>query len=120
MSASLTIYGIKQCNSVKKTWDWLDARQVPYHFVDFKKNPPTAALVAALLAAYPWNRVVNTRGTTWRQLDETQRSEMNADTARQIMLTKPSIIKRPIIERGSQYWLGFDETLLEQLITGSI
>ncbi|MEJ2042158.1 MAG: arsenate reductase [Reinekea sp.] len=112
----LKIYGIKNCDTIKKTLKWFDSQQASYEFVDYKKQPPNETLVTQFLNSHDWDTVVNKRGTTWRKLDEQTKASMDAKNALMLMQEQPSIIKRPIIEKDGQFWIGYDEKLFEQLI----
>jgi len=108
--AIMKVYGITNCNTVKSARAWLDARGQRYEFVDYKKAPPTPALLVRWCAAFGWESVINRRGTTWRMLDaKVQNAIKDEKSAIALMLAKPSIIKRPIVESGKIFLLGFDE-----------
>ncbi len=107
----MKVYGIANCNTVKSARAWLDTHRHAYEFVDYKKTPPTSALLARWCAAFGWENVLNRRGTTWRMLDaRAQNAVKDEKSAIALMLAKPSIIKRPIVESGRTLLLGFDET----------
>jgi Spx/MgsR family transcriptional regulator len=106
----MKVYGIANCNTVKAARAWLDTHGQSYEFVDYKKTPPTPELLARWCAALRWENVLNRRGTTWRMLDPTVRNRVRDEkSAIALMLAKPSIIKRPIVESGKAVLLGFDE-----------
>jgi arsenate reductase len=112
----MKIYGIKNCDTMKKTLRWFDTNNATYEFVDYKKSPPTEALAKAFLKAHSWEIIVNKRGTTWRKLDEETKDSMDQQKAVALILEHPSIIKRPIIENDGQFFVGYDESTFEQLI----
>lgn len=112
----LKIYGIKNCDTIKKTLRWFDAQGVDYQFVDYKKEPPTSELASAFLGAHNWEIIVNKRGTTWRKLDDDTKNTMDQKAALALIQEQPSIIKRPIIEKNGQFWVGYDESQFEQLV----
>ncbi len=94
----LTVYGIPNCNSVKKARAWLTEHGVSYAFHDFKKQGVPADLLPRWLAAVGWEKLLNRQGTTWRKLDEATRvAVMNDATATALMLAHPSVIKRPVV-----------------------
>lgn len=104
------VYGIKNCSTVKKALDWLDAHGVAYEFQDFKKWGVAEERLAAWADALGWEALVNKRGTTWKQLDaEVQNSVVDAASAFPVLMEKTSMIKRPVVEVGDQVILGFDE-----------
>lgn len=111
----IKIYGIKNCDTIKKTLKWFTANELPYEFIDYKKTPPDQALAETFLAHFAWDVVINKRGTTWRKLDEQTKSSMDSDVAIQLIQEQPSIIKRPIIENNGQFQIGYDEGQFEQL-----
>jgi Spx/MgsR family transcriptional regulator len=109
-SVALKVYGIVNCNTVKAARAWLDARELAYEFVDFKKTPPTAELLASWCRAFGWEAVLNRRGTTWRQLPPAAQAKVRDEkSAIALMIGKPTAIKRPVIEDGSTRLIGFDE-----------
>jgi len=106
----ITVYGIKNCNTVKSALDWLKSHQVAYDFHDYKTKGIDEQRLRQWEKQVGWEKLVNKRGTTWRQLDEsTQQSVKDAASAIQLMIEKTSVIKRPLIERDGQVIvLGFD------------
>ena len=107
----MILYGIKNCNTVKSAIDWLIKNKIQFEFHDYKKSGITAAKLSAWCKQVGWERLVNTRGTTWRQLDESvQKKITNEKAAIALMLEKTSVIKRPLIEANDKViLLGFDE-----------
>ncbi len=103
------VYGIPNCDTVKKARKWLDAQGVDYEFIDFKKSPPTEALLKTWLKHWPWDELINKRGTTWRKLSDDIKDAMNPSLAISTMMEQPSIIKRPVLIDGKQHLLGFKE-----------
>lgn len=106
----IKLYGITNCSTVKKARAWLEAREIPYTFVDFKKTPPDEKQVAHWAKVLGADAVVNRRGTTWRKLDAA--TQTRADTAAgavAVLVEHPSAIKRPVIENGKELLIGFDE-----------
>ena len=106
----IKVYGIANCDTVKKARAWLDERGIDYEFVDFKKTPPPRELLEQWCAAFGWEAVLNRRGTTWRLLPPAAQAKVKDEkSAIALMLDKPSIIKRPIVEEGRLRLIGFDE-----------
>lgn len=103
-----TLYGIKNCDTMKKAMKWLDDAGISYHFHDYKKDGLSGALLDSWMKQLDWEDLVNRRGTTWRKLDETVRDTMDSASARQVMLDNPSIIKRPLLDTGSERIIGFN------------
>lgn len=95
----VTLYGIPNCDSVKKARAWLAEQGIGCSFHDFKKSGVPPAHLDDWLAAAGWERLLNRQGTTWRRLGESRRAAvMDAGSARELMLAQPSVIKRPVIE----------------------
>ncbi len=104
------VYGIKNCNTVKKATDWLDDHGIAYTFHDFKKEGVSADKLTAWEKQLGWEPLVNKRGTTWRKLaPEEQQAVVDADSANALMQSHTSVIKRPVIESPNGIILGFDE-----------
>lgn len=106
----ITVYGIPNCDTVKKARAWLAAHDVAHTFHDFKKQGVPAERLAAWERAVGWEKLVNRQGTTWRQLEpQLQAATVDAASARALMLAQPSLIKRPVVDWGGQITVGFDE-----------
>ena len=107
----MTLYGIKNCNTVKSAVDWLKKSKVEFEFHDYKTKGITEAKLKDWSKQVGWESLVNKRGTTWRQLDDkVQAGVVNEKSAIALMLEKTSVIKRPLIEKnGKVVALGFDE-----------
>lgn len=94
----ITLYGIPNCDTVKKARTWLTAQGLAHQFHDFKKQGVPEAALDAWLAAAGWEKLVNRKGTTWRGLDEATRSAVtDAASARALLLAHASVIKRPVV-----------------------
>ena len=106
----MKVYGIANCNTVKSARVWLDKHGKSYQFIDYKKTPPTPELLARWCATVGWEQLLNRRGTTWRMLEPAvQNAIRDEKSAIGLMLAKPSIIKRPVVESRGSLLLGFDE-----------
>jgi len=107
---TITLHGIPNCSTVKKARSWLEAHGVEYSFRDYKKSPPTHAEIEGWLAHLSADELLNRKGTTWRQFDDTQRAAAaTTEGAIALMLAKPSVIRRPLVEGASEWLAGFDE-----------
>jgi arsenate reductase (glutaredoxin) len=107
---AMKLYGIPNCSTVKKARTWLEARDIPYEFHDFKKEGVPEALMRELFRLFGWESLVNRSGQTWRNFSEARRAQVtDADSALALMLENSSIIKRPILDRDGQYQVGFSE-----------
>ncbi|MCQ8116316.1 arsenate reductase [Methylomonas methanica] len=104
----IVVYGIKNCDSVKKARTWLEARQIAYRFHDYRIDGLDAALLQRFVDALGVDAVLNQRSTSWRQLDDAQKSDLTPDKAVQLMLAVPTLIKRPILDNGQQLIVGFN------------
>jgi arsenate reductase (glutaredoxin) len=107
---STTVYGIPNCDTVKKARAWLAAQGVEHRFHDFKKEGVPPERLDAWLQAAGWEKLVNRQGTTWRKLEPaTQASVTDTASARALLIAQPSAIKRPVVEwRGGDTTVGFD------------
>ena len=112
----LTMYGIKNCDTIKKARRWLEAHQIEYRFHDYRADGLERAQLDTFIAELGWQALLNTRGTTWRKLDESLRNSIdNADAAAALMLEMPAIIKRPLLcAPGQPMLLGFSESSYQQ------
>ncbi len=107
---TITLYGIPNCDTVKKARTWLAAQQLDFTFHDFKKQGLERAAVEAWLQQLPWDVLVNKKGTTWRALsDERKASITDAASALELMLENPSIIKRPVLDKDGQFSVAFSD-----------
>ena len=112
-----TLYGIKNCDTMKKTQKWLQANGVEFEFVDYKKSPPDAELIQKFLGQHGLDVLINKRGTTWRKLDDATKENLDTDSAIALMCEQPSIIKRPIIEANDGTLLvGYNEDAFQPLL----
>lgn len=103
----ITLYGIQTCDTVKKARNWLDEQQVQYRFHDFRTDGLEAELVDQLEQALGWERMINRRSTSWRRLDHSVSSDLTADKAKNLMLEYPTLIKRPVLDTGEKFIIGF-------------
>lgn len=125
ITLDITLYGIANCDTVKKARAWLTAQGQPYLFHDFKKHGVPADRLAAWMAAAGWEKLLNRQGTTWRKLDApTQAAVHDAASASVLLQAHASAIKRPVVEwrRGAQtsITVGFDASRWEQLLHGVV
>ena len=108
----ITLYGIPNCDTVKKARAWLNEHDVAHDFHDFKKLGVPEAVLDQWLAQLGWELLVNRKGTTWRQLNEaTRASVVDAASARPVLLAHPSLIKRPVVrwaDAQNTVTVGFD------------
>ena len=114
---TLILYGIANCNTVKKARDWLTDNGISVEFIDFKKQGVSTALLQNWLSQLPHEKLINRAGLTWRGLDDAIKSSViNNASAIALMQAKTSVIKRPILEKnGKIACLGFDEAAYKEL-----
>ena len=117
---TIILYGIPNCDTVKKARTWLAGQSLAYQFHDFKKQGVPADLLPAWQKAAGWEPLVNRKGTTWRKLDAaSQASVTDADSARALMLAQASVIKRPVVQWSADtadISVGFDPEAWSQRI----
>ena len=104
---SITLYGIKACDTMKKARSWLDAHGIAYAFHDYKASGIDRASLQRWCDQHGWDRVLNRAGTTFRKLDEAQKADLDTGKAIELMLAQPSMIKRPVLDLGDRSLLGF-------------
>lgn len=106
---SIRLYGIPNCDTVKKARKWLELTEFPYEFHDFKKEGASPALLRKWERVVGWETLLNRRGTTFRKLDEGRKEGLDAEKAIALMEAQPSMIKRPVVEWEGGMLVGFDE-----------
>ena len=112
----IKLYGIPNCDTVKKARNWLTENGIEFEFVDFKKNAPTAELIDGWLAQADLEILLNKRGTTWRKLDkDAQESATTKEGAIALMVENPSIIKRPVLVKKGQVHVGFSVDAYQEI-----
>lgn len=111
-----TLYGIKNCDSVKKARKWLEQNQISYQFHDFRSDGLDEEHVEAWINTLGWETLVNKRSTTWKELDTDTKNAMDAQTAKQAILAAPTLIKRPLIEANNQTMVGFKADNYQNLL----
>jgi len=104
---ALTLYGIPNCDTVKKARAWLAAAGRPHDFHDYKKAGVPAEALARWVARWGWEAVLNRAGTTFKALADVDKTGLDADKAIALMLANPSMIKRPIVEGDETALIGF-------------
>lgn len=118
MSAStpLEIYGIKQCDTCRKALKWLEAQGREFHWQDIREQPLDREQLDVWLEKLGPEKLVNRRSTTWRQLDEAERTRaMDPDQATALLLDHPTLIKRPVFRVDDRWLVGFNEAVRDSL-----
>lgn len=105
--SSVVVYGIPNCDTMKKARAWFAERDVEYVFHDYKKQGIARERVAAWCAALGWETVMNRAGTTFRKLPAEEREALTESRAIELMIAQPSLIKRPLLEAGGRVYAGF-------------
>jgi len=113
-----TIHGIKNCDTMKKAFAWLDGHGIAYDFHDYKKRGVTEADLARWSDAVGWEVLLNRAGTTFRKLPEADQANLTRDKAVALMIANPSMIKRPVLEKGGVLEVGFKPERYAALFAG--
>jgi arsenate reductase (glutaredoxin) len=116
---TITIYGIKNCDTVKKARAWLDGRGVSYKFHDYRADGLDPRLLRLWCDALGWETVLNRASTTFRELPDAHKQGLDAGKAMRLMLAQPSMIKRPVLDAGGRLTVGFKPQRYESMIAGS-
>ena len=118
MSPSV-VYGIDTCDTVRKARQWLRAHEIEHRFHDFRRDGIDTLMLGRWLTHVPWDALLNRRGLTWRKLDDATRSRVvDQPSAIELMLREPTLIKRPVLERGERLLVGFSDPLYASLLQG--
>jgi len=115
---AVTIYGIKNCDTMKKARAWLEAQGIAYHFHDYKAEGIDRARLQAWVKELGWETVLNRAGTTFRALPEADKQGLNAEKAVALMLAQSSMIKRPILDLGKTRLAGFKPDIYAKAFAG--
>ncbi|MCI5059608.1 MAG: ArsC family reductase [Alphaproteobacteria bacterium] len=113
--AVVEIYGIKNCDTMRKSLKWLEGNDIAHHFHDYKKEGVDQEILQTAMDQCGWENVINRRGTTWRKLPKEQQDNMDTQGAMKAALDNPSFIKRPLLIRSGKVHLGFKEELYSEI-----
>ena len=102
------IYGIKNCDTMKKAFAWLDAQRLAYDFHDYKKEGVPAGKLEEWARRVGWEKLANTRGPTWRKIPDAEKAGLTEARALALLRKNSSAIRRPVVEAGSKLLVGFD------------
>ena len=111
------VYGIRNCDTMKKAFAWLEANRVDYEFHDYKKAGVPPGKLRAWAAKVGWEKLANTRGPTWRRIPDAEKAALNEAKAISLLEKNSSAIRRPIVEAGGALLVGFDEKQFAGSIT---
>jgi arsenate reductase len=115
----MILYGIRNCDTIKKARAWLDARGVAYTFHDYKTAGIDVARLRGWARELGWEKLLNRAGTTFRKLPEADKEGLDEDKAVALMLAQPSMIKRPVLDLGDRRIVGFDSAVYAAALPGS-
>jgi len=115
----ITLYGIRNCDTVKKARAWLDARGFAYDFHDYKSAGIDEGRLRGWARELGWERLLNRSGTTFRKLPEADKQGLDEDQAIALMLAQPSMIRRPILDTGAERLAGFSAESYETALAGT-
>jgi len=107
--AEIILYGIGNCDTIKKARNWLEAHDIAYDFHDYKKAGIDNAQLMRWIDEAGWEVLLNKRGTTWRKLSDEDKADIDDAKAARLMAANPSMIKRPVIDGAGELIVGFDE-----------
>ncbi|PJE80533.1 Regulatory protein Spx [invertebrate metagenome] len=112
----IILYGISNCDTVRKARKWLDSANVDYQFYDYRKNELDKSLLTQWVEHLGWENLLNRRSSSWRQLTEEQKSNLSEKTAIALMHHNPTLIKRPILCLDKSVHVGFDQHRYQTLL----
>lgn len=115
--AALTIklYGIKNCDTIKKARNWLEQHDISYQFIDHRVDGINVAELHLWLDKLGWEPLVNKRSTTYRTLSDADKANLGAETAAALLEANPTLIKRPLLEQDGEFYVGFNDVLYSRL-----
>ena len=116
MNESIQVYGIKNCDTVKKALVYLNDHDVNYQFIDFRQNPISQQVLIKMVESVGWELLINKRSTTYRSLSEEEKSNINYE----LVLKLPTLIKRPVLVQDENIMVGFSENQYAKLIDRAI
>ena len=115
MVNEVTLYGIPNCDTIKKARAWLDSNKIGFRFHDYRKQGLARNQLQSMVSALGWEAMLNRRGTTWRALPTEVKEHIDVESAIQVMLDNPAIIKRPILATGDQLHVGFSDAQYREI-----
>jgi len=115
MTETIILYGISNCDTIKKAKTWLNSHEVEFQFHDYRKQGLDIGLLKTWVRDLGWEALINRRGTTWRQLAPEIRNTLDAESAIEVMLANPAIIKRPLLVNNGARHIGFSDEQYSQI-----
>ncbi|WP_427981578.1 ArsC family reductase [Agarivorans sp.] len=116
-AANIIMYGIPNCDTIKKARRWLNEHNIEFQFHDYRKEGVSSQQISQWCEQLGWEALLNKRGTTYRQLSEQQKAGLNQQTAIQLLSEYPAMIKRPLLQINNSLTLGFKADTYQQLFT---
>jgi len=112
----VTLYGISNCDTIRKARRWLNEQSIEFRFHDYRKDGLKRDQLSGWADELGWEALLNRRGTTWRKLPQAERDNIDQASAIDLMLAQPAMIKRPLLDTGKQRLLGFNEQQYRELL----
>jgi arsenate reductase (glutaredoxin) len=112
---NVTMYGIKNCDTIKKAKKWLEANEISYVFHDYRQQGLSETWLREVLDHHDWEIILNKRGTTYRQLSDDIKNSLDKESAISQLLEHPAMIKRPILEVEGNYYVGFKDAAYQEI-----
>ncbi|WP_404340326.1 ArsC family reductase [Pseudoalteromonas mariniglutinosa] len=109
------MYGISNCDTIKKAKKYLTDKQIEFTFHDYRKDGVDLAMVSEFAEHLDWQVLVNKRGTTYKQLSDQQKESLSKDSALALLVTQPAMIKRPVLVHNNKYYLGFKSAHYDEI-----
>ena len=113
--SSITIYGLAACDTTRAARKWLEAKKIAYTFHDVREDGLTKPLVESWFKQLGWEKVLNKASTTWRELPEKEKARVDEKKAAALLIAHPTLVKRPVLDRGGKLSLGFKPLAYEEL-----
>ena len=115
----IQVFGIKNCDTMKKAFTWLETQQLAYEFIDYKKAGIAESHLPDWNRRVGWKTLLNTRGTTWKRLGDEERAGIDETRALILMARHPSLIRRPLLDTGNDLLIGFDAARYADALAGA-
>lgn len=112
-----TLYGISNCDTIKKAKKYLTDKNIDFTFHDYRKDGVNLEMITEFAAHIDWQVLVNKRGTTYRQLSDEQKQNLDKDTALNLLVEQPAMIKRPVMFHEQSYHLGFKPAQFDEIFS---
>ncbi len=110
-----TLYGIKNCDTIRRARKWLEANGIDYRFHDVRSDGLDESQLNNWVEILGWETLLNKRGMSWRKLADEDKTDLDADKAARLMLAQPAMIKRPILEHNGELFCGFSDARYQQI-----